>query len=201
MFNTRSVIPFLLLTTAAAYAQPTKIATIQVQAALAQTKEGKNSLQSLETKFSARRTALEKMQNDIAAIQNQMRSGSATMSAEAKDKLARDYDTKTKDFNRQNEDYQADVQQDEGQIVQALGQKMMAIVQKYAQENKIAIVVDVSPQGPVLWADPGIDITQDIIKRYDEAYPAAGAAAPAAAKPATPAPAKPATPPPPTKKQ
>jgi outer membrane protein len=179
-----SLIP-LLLVAAAAYAQPSKIATIQVQAALAQTKEGKNSLQTLEGKFSARRSALEKKQNDIAALQNQMRAGSATMSAEAKERLARDFDAKTKELNRENEDYQADVQTDEGQIVQALGQKMMGIIQKYAQENKIAIVVDVSAQGPVLWADPALDITPEIIKRYDDAYPAAGAAA---AKPTTPAP-------------
>jgi outer membrane protein len=183
-----SLIP-LLVVAAAAYAQPSKIATIQVQAALAQTKEGKNSLQALEGKFSARRSALEKKQNDIAALQNQMRAGSATMSAEAKDRLARDFDAKTKELNRENEDYQADVQTDEGQIVQALGQKMMAIIQKYAQENKIAMVVDVSPQGPVLWADPAIDITTEIIKRYDEAYPATEAAKPAGLpKPAIPAP-------------
>jgi outer membrane protein len=188
-----SLIPFLLVA-AAAYAQPAKIATIQVQAALAQTKEGKNSLQTLENKFSARRSALEKKQNDIAALQNQMRAGSATMSAEAKDRLARDFDAKTKELNRENEDYQADVQHDEGQIVQALGQKMMAIIQKYAQENKIAMVVDVSPQGPVLWADPAIDITTEIIKRYDEAYPAAEAAKPTGLP-------KPTTPAPPAKKQ
>jgi len=185
---TLKYIPSLLLAAAAAHAQPAKLATIQVQAALAQTKEGKNSLQGLEKKFSARRAALEKKQNDITALQNQMRAGSATMSAEAKERLARDFDAKTKELNRENEDYQADVQHDEGQIVQALGQKMMAIIQKYAQENKIALVVDVSPQGPVLWADPGIDITQEIIKRYDEAYPATGGAAPPPAKPTTPAP-------------
>src|SRR5215471_8708033 len=104
-----SLIPCLLVA-AAAYAQPAKIATIQVQAALAQTKEGKNSLQALEGKFSARRSALEKKQSDIAALQNQMRAGSATMSAEAKERLAKDFDAKTKELNRENEDYQADVQ-------------------------------------------------------------------------------------------
>jgi outer membrane protein len=186
-----SLIPFLLVA-AAAYAQPSKIATIQVQAALAQTKEGKNSLQALEGKFSTRRSALEKKQSDIAALQNQMRAGSATMSAEAKERLAKDFDTKTKELNRENEDYQADVQQDEGQIVQVLGQKMMAILQKYAQENKIAVVVDVSAQGPVLWADPALDITPEIIKRYDEAYPATEAAKPAPARSSAPAPAPPA---------
>src|SRR6266536_6011 len=163
-----ALIPFLLLT-AAASAQPVKLATIQVQAAIASTKEGKNSLQALESKFTTRRAALEKKQNDITTLQNQMRAGSATMSAEAKERLARDFDAKTKEFNRDKEDYETDVQQDEGRIVQQLGGKMMAIIQKYAQENKTAAVVDVSPQGPVLWADPSIDITSEVIKRYDEA--------------------------------
>jgi len=176
--NHKSLIPLLLLAAAAASAQPVKIATIQVQAALAGTKEGKNTLAGLEKKYASRVAALEKLQSDIVAMQNQMRSGSATMSQEAKDRLARDFDVKTKDFNRQKEDYEADRQQEEGSIVGAMGQKLLGVMQKYAQENKITIVIDVSAQGPVLWADPALDITAEIEKRYDEAYPAPDAAKP-----------------------
>jgi outer membrane protein len=45
------------------------------------------------------------------------------------------------------------------------------------------VVLDVSnPQTPVLWAASAVDITNDIVKLYDQAYP--GTAAAPAAKPA-----------------
>jgi outer membrane protein len=49
------------------------------------------------------------------------------------------------------------------------------------------VVLDVSsPQTPVLWAASAVDITNDIVKLYDQAYPgvAAAPAVPAAKPPA-----------------
>jgi outer membrane protein len=77
---------------------------------------------------------------------------------------------------------------------------MMAVLEKYDTANAFAVVLDVSnPQTPVLWAASAADITNDIVKLYDLAYPG-GAAAPGvpAAKP--PAAVKPAAAAPPVKK-
>jgi outer membrane protein len=196
--------------TAVAHAQaaaPTKIAVISVQQAILQTKDGQTASAALAAKFTPKRQALEKKQSDIAALQDQMKKGSATMSEEAKNKLARDIDSSQKGLQRDSEDFDADVQQEEGKIMQDLGQKMMDVIIKYATQNGFAAVLDVSSQQtPVLWADPSAEITTEIIKLYDQAHPGGGAAAPApgASRPATaPAPAmpRPATPPPTTKKQ
>jgi outer membrane protein len=168
---------------------PVKVATVHVQNAIVQTKEGQKAAQDLQAKFTPKRTELEKKQADITAIQTQMRTGSATMSDAAKAKLQRDYDSNTKEFTRSKDDYEAEVQQEEGKIMNDMGQKLMDVVIKYCSQNGIAMVVDVSnQQSPVLWADPSIDITNEVIKLYDQAHPTAAAA--------------PATPPaPPAKKQ
>jgi outer membrane protein len=171
----------------AAASAPRKIATIHVQNAIVSTKEGQKATQELGTKFNSRRQSLEKKQSDLAAMQNQMRSGGATMSAAAKDKLTRDIDANTTSLRRETEDFQSDVQQEEGKIMNDLGQKMMDIIGKYATANGIALVVDVSnPQSPVLWADASLDITNDIVKQYDAAHP--GATVPGGTLPPTPVP-------------
>jgi outer membrane protein len=114
-----------------------------------------------------------------------MRAGSATMSDAAKAKLQRDYDNNTKDFKRATDDFDAEVQQEEGKIMNDLGQKLMDVIIKYANQNSIAVVVDVSSQqSPVLWADPSIDITNEVIKQYDQAHPGTGAPAAPAVPPA-----------------
>ena len=182
-------------------AVPTKVATIQVQTAILSTTDGKKAQNELTNKFNPRKQALEKKQSDIAGLQDQLKKGSATMNQDTRDKLARDIDSGQKSLQRDGEDFEADVQQEENKIMSDLGQKMMDVIVKYATQQGFAMVIDVSSQQtPVLWADPAVDITQEIVKLYDQAHPAGAAAAPV--KPGTPPPAAPSKPlaPPPGKK-
>ena len=185
---------------------PTKIGIIHVQNAILSTKDGQKAAGELQTKFAPKKAELDKKQNEIAALQDQLRKGSATMSDDAKNKIVRDIDANTKTLNRETEDAQADLDQEQGKLMQDLGQKLMAILGKYAQDNGFAVILDVSnPQTPVLWAANGIDVTNEIVALYDKANPGGAASAPAApaarpAAPAAPAP-RPAAPAAPPKKQ
>ncbi len=180
-------------------ASPNKVAIIHVQNAILQTKDGQKAQQELQVKFNPRKQQVEKKQADIGALQDQMKKGSATMSDDAKARLARDIDTGQKSLQRDSEDFEADVQQEEQRLMQDLGQKMMDVIIKYATANGYAMVVDVSnPQTPVLWADPGVDITNEIIKLYDQAH---AGGTPATAPTSAPAPAKAPAPPPAARKQ
>jgi outer membrane protein len=185
------VFPALVLGMAAmAHAQtPAKVAIIHVQNAILQTKDGQKAASDLQGRFAPKKAALDKKQADIAALQDTLRKGSATMSEEAKAKLIRDIDANNKSLQRDTEDAQADLDAEQGKIMQELGNKVMAVLEKYATGNGYALVLDVSnPQTPVLWASQTIDITGDIVKLYDQANPGTGAPA-AAAKPAGTAPA------------
>lgn len=166
---------------------PTKIAIINIQAAILSTKEGQKASSDLQTKFAPRKSVLEKKQSDIQGLQDQLRKGSATLSDDAKAKLERDIDTNTKTLNREAQDLNDDVDQDQGRLMNDLGTKMMAVIEQYATQNGYAAVLDVSSQqSPVLWAAASANITPDIIRLYDLAHPES--AMPAAAKPPAPAP-------------
>ena len=178
---------------------PTKVAIIHVQNAILSTKDGQKAATDLQGTFAPKKADLDKKQQDLAGLQDQLKKGSATMSDEAKTKLMRDIDAGTTRLNRETQDAQADLDEAQGKLMQELGNKMMAIVEKYATQNGFALVLDVSnPQTPVLWAASAVDITNDIVKLYDQAYPA-GSSAPGSAKPAPPAPAKPVVPSPTSK--
>ena len=52
----------------------------------------------------------------------------------------------------------------------------MQVIDKYAQQNGYAVVLDVSnPNTPVLYASNTVDITKDIVDLYDKAAPSAPA--------------------------
>lgn len=176
---------------------PTKIAIIHVQNAILQTKDGQKAAADLTATFNPRQQELEKRRSQLTALQEQLRKGSATMSDDAKTKLMRDIDATTTRVNRDTQDAQTDLDEAQGKVMQELGGKMMAVLEKYATQNGFAVVLDVSnPQTPVLWAASAVDITNDIVKLYDQAYPGTAAAAPAvpAAKPAQTPAARPAAP-------
>jgi outer membrane protein len=180
--------------TAAPTAAPTKIAVIQIQAALAATKEGQKAAAEMETKMGPRKKELDGKQSEIKDLQDRLQRGGNTLSDAAKEDLTRSIDLKTKSFNRQIEDAQAELEQEQQKVIGALGQKMMAVIDKFAQQNGFAIVLDVSSQNtPVLYASNTVDITKEIVDLYDKtvftATPAAAAAptrsaAPPAARPA-----------------
>jgi len=72
---------------------------------------------------------------------------------------------------------------------------MVDVLDRYARENSYVIILDSSAQNtPILFASTNIDVTQDIVRLYDGAYPVkAGSATPAkpAARPAAPPAQKP----------
>lgn len=165
----------------------TRIAIINIQQAIVNTQEGQKAAGELQAKFNPRKSALEKRQNDIGALQDQLKKGGATMSEAAKEKIVRDIDSSTKSLNRDADDLNSDVEQEQNKIMQELGNKLMAIVDQYAAQNGFAVVLDVSnPQNPVFWAAPGTVITADIVKLYDQAHPVTAAARAPAPKPAAP---------------
>jgi outer membrane protein len=181
-------IPSLALALAfGAQAQTAKIGIINIQAAIQNTKDGKKAAEELNGKFGPARARLEKKQADIEADKAKLNQGSNAMSADQKNKLMLDIDTKTKALNRDAEDAQAEVDQESGKIMQELGGRMMAVINKYAKDKGYALVLDVSSQqSPVLYAPD--DITEEIIKLYDQNSPGPASGGAAAKPPAAGAP-------------
>jgi outer membrane protein len=175
---------------AAPAAVPTKVALINIQAAILSTAEGKKAAAELGSKFDSRKAALQKRGTDLQAKVEQLRKGSATMSDDARAKLMRENDAENKALTRDGEDLNTDIDQEQQKLMNDLGGKIMEVVQQYATANGFAMVLNVSDQAAVLWHSPSTDITLDVIKLYDQAHPVAASAA----KPAAPAP-------PPAKKQ
>jgi outer membrane protein len=181
---------------AAASSSAGKVAVINIQGALANTADGRKASADLQSQFAPRQQELENLNKQLDDIRARLRTGNSTLSEDEKARLAREGDQITRSLQRKQQDLQDDLQEAQRDAIDKLGRKMITVIEKYAQENGYAVVVDSSSQGTsVLYAAPSNDITQDIIRLYDVSNPvAAGAAAkPAATKPATSAPKPPAT--------
>lgn len=183
---------------AAGSATAGKIGVINVRAAIIATAEGKQASAELQSQFAARQNELEALNKQINDLRQRLQAGAATLSDDEKGRLTLQGQRLTQQLDRKQNELQEDVNAAQSEVVDRIGRKMMDVLDRYARENGIIAVFDSSAQNsPILFASTNIDITQDIVKLYDQAYPLKAAAVPA--KPAS-TPAKPAgTTPPATK--
>lgn len=159
-------------TAAAPEAAGTRVGTMNVRQAIVTTAEGKQASAELQSQFAPRQTELENLRKQVEEAQNRLRQGDRTLSDDEKNRLARQIDTWTRQFQRKQEDLQEDLNAAQNEIVERIGQKMIEVLERYARENGYSVILDVSAQTtPVLFAAPQANITQDIIRLYDQANP------------------------------
>jgi outer membrane protein len=205
-FRSAALLASALLGSVAVHAQSApgaaasgKVGVVDVRQAIVATSEGKQASAELQSQFASRQSELEGLNKHIADVRQRMQAGDK-LSQEEQVRLQRDGEVSTRQLQRKQDEYQEDVNAAQADVVDRIGRKLVDVLDRYSRENGFVIVFDSSAQNsPVLYKSTQIDLTQDIVRLYDQAYPAKGgttpAPKPAAAKPATPPATKPATPP------
>ena len=181
---------------AAAPSSGNKVGIVSIQDAIANTNEGKKELEALQQKFSPRQAALQSQGEELENLKKQLQAQGDKLSDEERNNRVRTATEKQKTLQRSAEDFQNEVQQAEQEILNRLGKKMLDVLEKYARDNGYAVVMDVSnPQTPVLYANPGTNITKPLIEAYNAASPVSAPTAKPASTPARPSGAAAARPP------
>jgi outer membrane protein len=179
---------------AAASAGPVKIAVMNVRNAIVATAEGKQAQATLQSQFAPKQNELQGMQKQIEELQTKLTQGQRTLSTDEQAKMQRDGEMLQRRLQRGTDDLNEELQAAQGEIVDTIGRKMLEVLDRYSRENGFTVVLDTSAQGSaVIYGSSQSDITQEIVRLYDQAYPVKGGApassAPSTPKPATPAPA------------
>jgi outer membrane protein len=183
----------------AAAAAPVKtVGIINLRGAIGSTAEGKQASAELQSQFAPRSSEIDALTKQITDLQQKLQAGQGKLSQEEETRLTAEGQRLTQRLDRRRNDFQEDATAAQQEVLERIGRKMVDVLDRYARENGFSVVLDTSGQNsPILYASNQVDVTQDIIRLYDQQYPVKTGAAPAAtAKPATP---KPATPPPATK--
>ena len=190
------LIPALVLALSPAiHAQSAKVAVIYLQGAIVNTKDGQKAAADLDAKTAPKKKEIEQKQSEINALQDELNKGQNTLNEARKNDLYKNIEYKKKSLQRDVEDAQSDLDQEQQRILQQLASKMQAVIDKYARDHGYVLVLDVgSPQTPVSYASPSIDITKEIIELYDQSTAGSSAPATPTAAPKPPAGTKPGTP-------
>lgn len=155
----------------AAFAQ-SKVAVISLQKSLFETAEIKKADADLQAKLKPRQDALDKLQQDMQKISQQL--NDANLTPQQQIDLSAEGNRKKTEATRINEDLQAEFNDQRQLILSKASERMQAIVKKLAEEKGIDLVVDTQV---ALFFKPTMDLTTEATAAYDKAYPAAAAPA------------------------
>jgi outer membrane protein len=175
-------------TTAATTPGGVKVGIIDIQQAIIGTNEGARDFDTLQKKFEPKRNELSGLNTEIENLKKQLNTQGDKMNEEARATLVKSIESKQKVLQRQGEDAQNDYQQQQNEIAQRILQKMAPVIDKYAKANGYGLLFDSSnpwPQGPLLWATAGVDLTKAVVDAYNSQSTVAPPARPAGAPGAT----------------
>jgi outer membrane protein len=174
-----------------------KYAFVNIQRIAAESGQGKALSLRVQALNNQKVTDLNAKNTALQASQQKLDSGASVLSDTARAQLEKDIDRQQTDIQRFTDDAQKEVQELQNELQLEFQQKLGPIVQAVFNEKKLEILFSATDAG-VLIADPGLDLTTEVIRRFDAANPAPAAAAPAprpaapsAAAPPRPAPAAP----------
>jgi Skp family chaperone for outer membrane proteins len=186
----------------AASAQPkpfpegAKFAFINIQRIAGESAEGKASTARVQALNQQKVSQLNELNKKLQADQAKLQQGASVLSDAARAQLERDIEKQQKEVQRFTQDAQEEVQNLQQDLQNAFQAKLLPVIQKVVAERGLQILFSQNDAG-IVWAEAGLDITADVIKRFDAANPVSAppaTAAPAGASPAAPAPAPPAKP-------
>ena len=157
---------FILGFTAAGFAQQLKVGVVNSQNAFNTSLEGKKAQAQLQDKDSKIKADLAKLDNEIKQLQTKLSTQQMTLTNEAAVQIQSDIDKKTTARKRLEEDATRDMQQVQYALIQRIRGEMVGIIEAIAKEKGYDLVLDLGASG-IVFFNPTIDITDELIKRYD----------------------------------
>lgn len=154
-----------------------KVAWVDVQYIASESSEGKAARTRIQALQQTRTNDLQTKQKALEAAQQKLQSGGSVMSDSARDTATKEVERLNRDFQRAQQDAQEEIQTLTRDLQDEFQKKLLPLIGEVGAAKGLHMVFSGYDSG-LLWADPGLNITQDVIKRLDAAAAAAPAAAP-----------------------
>ncbi len=158
-----------------------KYAYINVQRIAAESADGKTATDRVKALNDQKVKELNDKNRQMQAAQQKLEQGGSVLSDAARAQLTAEIERQQRDIQRFTEDAQQDVQALQQQLQEDFQRKLNPVIDRVAREKQVHMVFSAADSG-LVWADPGLDLTADVIRAFDTgaSRPAPAAAAPAA---------------------
>ncbi|HEX7087431.1 MAG TPA: OmpH family outer membrane protein [Vicinamibacterales bacterium] len=154
------------------FLEGSKVAVIDIQRIAAESAEGKAATSKAQALQQKKLSELNELSKKLQADQQKLQTGGAMMNDQARSELERSIERQQKELQRAQQDAQDEVAQLQQDLQTDFQNKLYPIIQKVVSEKGIHLLFSSRDAG-IVFADPGLDLTAEVIKRFDAASTAA----------------------------
>jgi outer membrane protein len=155
-----------------------KIAFVVLQRVVAESTDGKQASAKVQALQAKKVAELNERQKGLQGLQEKLDKSGAVMSEAARGDLAKQVERAQVDLQRATQDAQQEVQELQQQLQDEFQRRIAPIIEAVGKERGLHYIFN-GPDSGLVWADAALDITADVVKKFDASVkPAAPAAAP-----------------------
>jgi outer membrane protein len=142
------------------------IGVVDMQRALNECNAGKKAKDQVRSKFEKAQNELKRQREDLDRMRESYDKKALVLKEDERRSLEKDLEVRTLDFKRKYEDYQRDLKRTDAELTSGIVEQLYGIVNTYAKERGFTVVLETS-SGALVYADPKIDVTDEVIKRHN----------------------------------
>jgi Skp family chaperone for outer membrane proteins len=143
-----------------------KLGMINSQEILDKSAEGKRALAQIQAADKKYTDDLTRLDDQIRQLQNRLAAQRLTLTADAAAALQAEIQTKTTERQRSAEDASRAMRDVQATTLERLQNDLIPLIEQVRKEMGLDVIFDVT-KGGVVYFTPALDLTAEIIKRYD----------------------------------
>jgi len=152
----------------APFPQGAKIAFVNIQAIAQASAAGKDASKKLADLNAKKVAEINDKTKQLQTMQAKLKDGAAVLNEAARAQLEKDIDKAQRDIQFSQQNAQAEMNELQNDLQGEFQQKLFPVVKQVAEEKGLHAVFSIADSG-VAYYDPGLDISDEIIKRLDTA--------------------------------
>jgi outer membrane protein len=154
-----------------------KMAFVVLQRIVNESVEGKAASAQIQALQQKKASELSEKNKQLQGLQQKLEKEASVMSTSAQADLQKQAEKIQVDIQRATQDAQQEIQDLQNQLQQQFQQKIDPILAQVGQEKGLHLIFN-GPDSGLVWADVGLDISAEVIKKLDANYKGAPAKPP-----------------------
>jgi outer membrane protein len=144
-----------------------KIGHVDLVKALNESESGKKAKADLEFMIKSKQSTIDEKGKAIERAKADIEKQASVLSQDARKTKEEELESLLRDYQRLVADSQKEVKKKEGELTGDIIKELRGIVQKIGQEEGYTLILE-SAEGQILYAAKEIDLTETVIKKFNE---------------------------------
>jgi Skp family chaperone for outer membrane proteins len=152
----------------APFPEGARVAYVNLPMVAQSSSQGRAASAKIEELQKRKQTELQEKNKQLQAAQQKLSQGGTVLNDQARGQLEKDIEKMQREIQFAQQNAQAEVQDLTQDLQEQFRQRLLPIINEIGKERDLHLIFSAGDAG-MIWANPGLDITQDVIRRLDAA--------------------------------